>query len=508
MRIACLLVPDLPLYAELRACEALRGRPLAIASGTDPGAEVVAASAEARAAGVLPYTSIPRARSRCPGLAVRVASPALEQAARGALIDLALAFSPRVTAAPRAAGAFAAAAAVHLDASGVTSLFRSEAGFAAELEARSTEQGLPGVVAVAGSKDVSLLLARTRARDPRKESSLPPGAEAAFLADLSLDWFEPGEPLASRLTRFGLQRVRDLLALPGRGLAERLGPEILALRKRARGEAPESPLPEWREPRLEEGIDLEFAVDRIEPLLFVLRGVLSRLLERLRSRGRVVGSLDCQLGFAGGRRVERCIRVAAPTDDERVLLRLLALWLESQPPEDPVEFVALASEGVPERGEQLDLFLPRGPDPAGLDRTLAELEALCGAERVGAPNDPDGHRPDRCGLQPFDPPPASSDSRTREGAPPRSGLGGLRALRPPLTAEVQVQRGRPHFLRCAVACGPLVAVAGPWRISGHWWNEHERFAFDYFDVQVEDTSLLRLRFDWREKRWQVDGLYD
>ena len=31
------------------------------------------------------------------------------------------------------------------------------------------------------------------------------------------------------------------------------------------------------------------------------------------------------------------------------------------------------------------------------------------------------------------------------------------------------------------------------RVSGHWWNERERFAFDYFDVQVEDTSLLRLR---------------
>ena len=51
-RIACLLVPALPLAAELRAHPELLGQPLAIAAGPGPRAEIVAVSPEAARAGV------------------------------------------------------------------------------------------------------------------------------------------------------------------------------------------------------------------------------------------------------------------------------------------------------------------------------------------------------------------------------------------------------------------------------------------------------------------------
>ncbi len=511
MRIACLLIPDLPLRAELRAYESLAGQPVAIASGTDADARIVSASPEALGAGVFPGASIPRARSHCPRLQLRVASPRLERTARSALVDLALSFSPRVALAPRGQGPWMSEAAIHLDASGIHALFRSESGFAIELEERASQLGLPGIAAVAGSRDIAHLLARTLSRNRDNPRVLAPGDEADFLAPLPVDWLEPGEPLGSRLSRFGIHRVRDLLALPRSGLAKRLGPQGRALLKRVRGENEELPLPLWHDPRVEESIDLEHPVAQVEPLLFILRGLLSRLLERLRLRGRVAGPLDLQLRLADGSREERRIGLAAPTDDVRVLLRLLSLGLENRPPLAPIESLGLATEGQEKRGNQLDLFQPRGPDPAGLDRTLAELETLCGAGRVGAPETLDDHRPDRFGLRPFSHSPRSPGSLDASPAPdsPRpERSGALRALRPPVHAEVRVERGRPHFLRCAVASGSLVEVAGPWRISGHWWNDHERFAFDYFDIQVEDTSLLRLRFDWILKRWQVDGIYD
>ena len=89
--------------------------------------------------------------------------------------------------------------------------------------------------------------------------------------------------------------------------------------------------------------------------------------------------------LSGGGRDARHVGVSAPTDDVRVLLRLLLLALETSPPEAPVETVVLATEGRPKPRDQLDLFLPRGPDPAALDRTLSELASLCGEDRVGAP---------------------------------------------------------------------------------------------------------------------------
>ena len=131
MRVACLLVPDLPLAAELRAHPELVGRPLAVTSGPGPQAELIAASPEAARQGVRPWTSIAHARAVCGALCVRLASPALERAARAALLDAALSCSPRAALAPRASGPYAGEAAAYLDASGVGSLFPSEEGLGA-----------------------------------------------------------------------------------------------------------------------------------------------------------------------------------------------------------------------------------------------------------------------------------------------------------------------------------------------------------------------------------------
>jgi nucleotidyltransferase/DNA polymerase involved in DNA repair len=90
-RIACARVADLPLAAAWRAHPELRGRPLAIADGAGARAALLSVSPEAEGVGVRRGASVAHARSVCDGLAVRVASPALDRAARDALLDAALA---------------------------------------------------------------------------------------------------------------------------------------------------------------------------------------------------------------------------------------------------------------------------------------------------------------------------------------------------------------------------------------------------------------------------------
>jgi hypothetical protein len=63
-------------------------------------------------------------------------------------------------------------------------------------------------------------------------------------------------------------------------------------------------------------------------------------------------------------------------------------------------------------------------------------------------------------------------------------------------------------IRSAVASGSILHAAGPWRVTGRWWSEEGRYAFDYFDIQVSDGSILRLCFDWVKRVWQIDGIYD
>ncbi|MGH0038175.1 MAG: DNA polymerase Y family protein [Myxococcota bacterium] len=510
-RIACLLVPDLPLRAELRVHPEQAGRAWGVTSGPDARAQVIAASPEARAAGVAPPCSLARARSICPEIDVRVTSLAEERAARAALLDAAFACSPRAEAVPRAGGVFAAEAAVWVDATGIEALFRSEAAFATRLAACAAALGLPGAVAVASSRAVSQLVARALVRRPpapRVEGEWPvralsPGEERAFLAPLPVDLLDPDDRLSQALTRFGIRTVRDLLRLPRGATARRLGPEWLQLVARARGEETDTPLAEARDRRIVEHMELDHAVDRLEPLRFVLRGLLSRLLERLALRGWSCGPIDLELGLVGGAREQRRVAPAAPTSDPKVWLRLFGLALEERPPEAPVESLHLGAEGAAFRRDQLDLFRPRGPDPASLDRTLSELESLCGVDRVGSPDVADDHHPGAWALRPFQPPRIDPGSRDRSPGPALA----VRALRPPVSARVRVGHGRPEWVESAVARGRVVHASGPWRTTGRWWSD-ERYALDHYDVQVEDGTVVRLAYDFVGRAWHVDGLYD
>jgi protein ImuB len=498
------LVSNLPLAAELRAHPEFIGEPLAVATGPGPRAELIAVSPEAARRGIHHQATVAHARAVCTELIVRVASPALETAARAALLDAALSVSPRAAEAPRSSGAFAGEAAVYLDASGVEALFHSEAGFAAALTARAQRLGLPGNAAVASSRHVAQIAAR-QLSGSGETRLLPPGTEANFLAALPIDILDPDDALAEALTRFGVHRVSDLLALPHRALHTRLGPEVLQLIELARGRETDTPLPVPSTTRLLEAIDLEFPVDRLEPLVFIVRSLLSRLLARLEARHLACDHLVLTLRQEDGARDSRQIAAAAPTRDLRVLVRLVCHALESHPPQAAVEGVTLETEGCHAPDDQLDLFRPAGPAPAVLGGTLAELEALCGSGRVGSPRVADNPHPDALRMAPFQPGTAGA-GLTR----PSQQIGSLaiRALRPPLHASVRVSRGMPEHVCSAIANGRVIQIAGPWRTTGNWWSHEERFAYDSFDVQTHDGIVARLRFDHIHKSWHIDAVYD
>src|SRR5439155_1445119 len=139
----------------------------------------------------------------------------------------------------------------------------------------------------------------------------------------------------------------------------------------------------------------------LEPLLFVLRGLVERAVARVGLEGIGVARLGLALGLEDRSRDERAVPLAAPTRDVKTLLTCLRAELEARPPRAAVERVVLAA--VPEvvRAAQLGLFNPAGPSPELLATTLARLAALCGAERVGAPAVIDSHRPGAAGVAPF-----------------------------------------------------------------------------------------------------------
>src|SRR5438309_1169932 len=214
-RIACLLVPDLPVAAACRADPDLAARPLALSEGGGPHAPIVAAAAAARARGVRAGHTVAQARAIAADLVVRPRDDTAERSAVRALVDVAASLASRIEA--------AADGAVFLDAAGAAHLVPSEAGLATALVARAARVGLAARAAVGGSMTVARLAAL------HATEVVPPGTELGFLAPLPLACLAPPPAIAATLERWGIRRLGDLARLPVAEVATRLGPVGAAL---------------------------------------------------------------------------------------------------------------------------------------------------------------------------------------------------------------------------------------------------------------------------------------
>src|SRR5256712_950893 len=228
-RIACLLVPDLPVAAACRADPDLAARPLALSEGGGPHAPIVAAAAAARARGVRVGHTVAQALAIAADLVIRPRDEAAERSAVRALIDVAASLASRIEAATDGA--------VFLDAAGATHLVPSEAGLATALVARAARVGLRARAAVGGSMTVARLAAL------HATEVVPAGTELGFLAPLPLACLAPPPAIAATLERWGIRRLGDLARLPVAEGATPLRPPGAPLVRTARGEDERPPAP-------------------------------------------------------------------------------------------------------------------------------------------------------------------------------------------------------------------------------------------------------------------------
>lgn len=493
MRIACLYVPAFPLAAWFRAEPELCTQAVVVVERMEPHSTVLAASRAAWCWGINPGMRLSQAQNLCHTLVVRAQKRALLESAQAALIDAAISGSPLVE--PAEDGI------VYVGLEGLIGHWcASEAQWASQTAARCERLGISARVAVASTKTAALLAAMRR----EGVTVLAPEEEAEFLAALPVAALRPSEPLLATLERWGIYTIGQLVQLPLTALGTRLGPEGVALVRRARGEEPQLLQPTPCPMVFEESMEFDYNIDNLEPLAFVLRAMLDRLVARLEARGFACAGLQLGLHLVSTGWEERTIAVAYPNNEPKFLLGLLRLQLEQQPPRAALDALRLQARADVLRSSQLDLFRPNGPPPSALATVLAQLASLCGSERVGSPVVLDSYRLDQDGMVPF-------GSRTRDAKtpPPGSVLPplALRRFRPPLAVEVFYERERPDFVRGPRLGGRVVSWAGPWRIRTEWWGERVYWR-EYYDVQLSDGGLYRLFRDNEQQQWFVDGVYD
>ncbi len=493
-RIACLWVPELALAAVVRARPELHDTAVVITDGRAAHSPVLTVSARARAAGVCHGMTAAQARVVCDELVVVPHSLETVRAAGSTLADVAATLGPRVELSDDGS--------VFLDCDGTAALCASEAELATILTARAQRQGLAACVGIGGSK----LTARIAARAGGGARVIACADEAAYLAPLPVDLLDPDPATRVTLASWGITRIGELARLPAGEAAHRLGPAGARLVRQARGDDEEVLRCRATPTTLVEGIALEYGIDRLEPLLFLLRRLLDRLAGRLALHGLACASLALTFELENGASTIRQVAPAAPTAEAKVLLVLLRAHLEQQPPSGAVVGLRMAAAAARVRATQLDLFQPNGPSAVALAATIARLAALCGPERIGRPVRVDSHRPDAVALAGFSPVPAAPPGAVADGAPAGTRVV-LRAFRPPAALEVFESGGRLEYVRGRGFGGRVVHLAGPWCLRGEWWTA-DPYDREYYDVELTDGALYRIFRDGRTRQWLADGMYD
>jgi protein ImuB len=562
MAFASIHIPYFWVQAVARFEPALRGRAAALVDGIPSQSKIVAANQAALRSGIQLGMSKSLA-VKFEGVEIRHRSQGKETSSHAALLDLGWSFSPRVE--------DAAPDTIALDLAGLASLFGSDENIAAQLTHRAFDLGLAANVSIAHNLETALLASRGFPGITR----IPPGEESKCLGALAIHFLPASQEILETLERWGIHDCEALAALPLLDLSERLGQPGVHLHELARGACLRSLTLAEPSHSFEEEMTLEDAVEGLEPLAFILGRLLDQLCARLDARALAANSIRVRFELDAasqierteerrrnsstararsnqqrqnkstnngrsipavaaslkGSRYEKVLTLPLPMRDSKMLLNLLRLQLQSDPPNAPIQKVMLSAEPANPRATQGGLFLPSYPDPEKLELTVARLANLVGDANIGSPELIDTHRPGAFRIRRFNPPRDTSE-KTKHLENLRPAIG-FRIFRPAPPARIELLNKRPARVFLLGIWGNVVGASGPWRTSGDWWRE-DAWKQEEWDLEIifesasphsdsngcyhnlnqrpphrgQRRGIYCLFFDSSRQSWFVRGTYD
>lgn len=475
-------------------------RPLALTGPTMPD-RVVVVSRHAGTMGVLAGMTVTAARAVCASLEVKPwDARAVAQAAREVSACL-LEASPQVTL--ERPGTW------WIGASGLTGR-DAEQRLAARLLAIGRQWHPDARVGIASS----CVAASAASWLPGGARIVPIGRDADLLAQAPLTFIPMDREVRGTLTSLGLARAGQLAALDPGDVEARFGVEGLAAWRLARGDDQRRPTLARQAPDDTVELELPVPADALEPVLFLVRAALGRLLEPVRRTGEAVAGVEIELKLDDGGGSNCSSRKSSGTggrnefrvQPSRPLARLEPLYeqcraaLEDVALEAPVlSLVVRITERVVATSEQGDLLHTGWRDPAAAEAAFARLTATLGADAVVRPVARDGFAAERRG-----------EWARGEGRGARGEHAGLLPLAPCplpltcrlLTAPETITSGEGTFT-WRDRTRPITARGGIERLSGDWWKEG--YARDYDCWESDGVRFLVYR---SEAQWYVQGWMD
>lgn len=438
----------------------------------------------------------------------------------GALAGIARACSPRVEVHGERVVVF--------DASGLDRIIGPPAMIAREVSALAIEQGLVVRIAMAPTMVAAWLMAhaqigQTVVERPRMAAMLGP-LPIQILS--TLPEFKRPRKASSKTSsplltfeRWGLTTLSQVARLPRADVRTRLGDEGVRLHQAACGEDASPLVPADPDSTFFERQILEWPIEGLEPLTFVLSRLCDALSLSLERADRGAIAITTTLKLVDRTTHERTLNLPAPMRDAKTLRTLIALDLESHPPAAGIDEVGIDAGVAPGRIVQGSLLDRALPSPETIATLTARLGALAGESRVGAPTLVDTHDERAVLLRQFSANPTEPRNRGTEPRnsgtlepEPRNHPTILRRFRIPIPARVVVERGGPVRVMpssSAIPSGLIVNRAGPWRTSGRWWTtDRTKWDRDEWDVELAGGGCYRLAKIRETGNWEIEGEID
>jgi len=361
---------------------------------------------------------------------------------------------------------------------------------------------------------------------------VPPGGCAAYLAPAPLTFIPMDEEVRAALLALGVRTVGALAALSAADVERRWGALGLSAWGMARGDDRRRPTLARSDVRRVVTTDLATPATTVEPVLFLVRAALERLVAQLVADGRTAATialtlvLDVAAADAARTPVPQTItreaQLARPVARVAPLLERCRSLLDRFGASAPVTGVTVAvTATAPAAGEQGSVFDATWRDPAAVEAAFARLRAELGPRSVVRPVAHDDHRPEARGrwedetgsaaLAPTPRPapvpvpvpvPALTLALGR-GAPlalpAASALQAIpavpsvarRLLEVPEPVTVECDEERPVAMRWRAARVVVEAAIGPERLAGRWWADE--YARDYWRCRANGVEWLVFR---------------
>jgi protein ImuB len=434
---------------------------------------IAAACPEARALGLEPGLPLTRARILVPGLDVRPADLAGDEAW---LARLGLFAARRWT--PRAA--LSGPDGLWLDLSGVAHLFGGEKRMCERILAFCRRLGFEARIAVAGTLGAAHALARFGGEPLVR---CPCGREGDALAALPLAALRIEERARIAAIRLGLDRIGDLIAMPRAPLQRRFGADFLRRLDQALGRAAEpfDPIVPEQPP----AVLLRFLepIASAEAIGEASGEAVRRLVPLLAEAGLGVRRLALLCARVDNDVQVVTVSLARATRDGGHLHRLLIAKIETIEPGFGIERIRLVAARAEPLGPVRIEGALAGKAPApDLALLIDRLAVRLGARRLYRLSALESDVPERS---------LARAGPLAEATPWPAWPRPVRLLVPPEPVEqvlALLPDGAPMRFRWRGRSYRVAAADGPERVFGEWWRRTaEREAVrDYFQVEDEE----------------------